>query len=209
MRWFILRMTERDRKFIKFMCEYKLPMVSVDIARMFFNQNNNMSSAVVIANRRLSKMVQEQYIQKLPRKFSEQNIFYAGNKPNEKQLKHKLLFSRFISYISSSGFEIKDIKVEYNLPQKYGIRTDLFLTITYNNKTYYVLAEVDITKTYNENYLNVIHDIQNGLLKSEHEMIFVSISDFKIDNDELRKNVIQLDTEFKNFNKFVWRFIRW
>lgn len=183
-------------------------MVSVDIARMFFNQNNNMSSAVVIANRRLSKMVQEQYIQKLPRKFSEQNIFYAGNKPNEKQLKHKLLFSRFISYISSSGFEIKDIKVEYNLPQKYGIRTDLFLTITYNNKTYYVLAEVDITKTYNENYLNVIHDIQNGLLKSEHEMIFVSISDFKIDNDELRKNVIQLDTEFKNFNKFVWRFIR-
>lgn len=201
-------MTERDRKFIKFMCEYKLPMVSVDIARMFFNQNNNMSSAVVIANRRLSKMVQEQYIQKLPRKFSEQNIFYAGNKPNEKQLKHKLLFSRFISYISSSGFEIKDIKVEYNLPQKYGIRTDLFLTITYNNKTYYVLAEVDITKTYNENYLNVIHDIQNGLLKSEHEMIFVSISDFKIDNDELRKNVIQLDTEFKNFNKFVWRFIR-
>lgn len=203
-----MRMTERDRKFIKFMCEYKLPMTSVDIARMFFNQNNNMSSAVVIANRRLSKMVQEQYIQKLPRKFSEQNIFYAGNKPNEKQLKHKLLFSKFISYVSSNGFEIKDIKIEYNLPQKYGIRCDLFLTITYNNKTYYVIAEVDITKTYNENYLNVIHDIQNGLLKSEHEMIFVSISDLKIDNEELRKNVIQLDTEFKNFNKFVWRFVK-
>ena len=203
-----MRMTERDRKFIKFMCEYKLPMTSVDIARMFFNQNNNMSSAVVIANRRLSKMVQEQYIQKLPRKFSEQNIFYAGNKPNEKQLKHKLLFSKFIAYVSSNGFEIKDIKIEYNLPQKYGIRSDLFLTITYNNKTYYVIAEVDITKTYNENYLNVIHDIQNGLLKSEHEMIFVSISDLKIDNEELRKNVIQLDTEFKNFNKFVWRFVK-
>ena len=203
-----MRMTERDRKFIKFMCEYKLPMTSVDIARMFFNQNNNMSSAVVIANRRLSKMVQEQYIQKLPRKFSEQNIFYAGNKPNEKQLKHKLLFSKFIAYVSSNGFEIKDIKIEYNLPQKYGIRCDLFLTITYNNKTYYVIAEVDITKTYNENYLNVIHDIQNGLLKSEHEMIFVSISDLKIDNDELRKNIIQLDTEFKNFNKFVWRFVK-
>lgn len=203
-----MRMTERDRKFIKFMCEYKLPMTSVDIARMFFNQNNNMSSAVVIANRRLSKMVQEQYIQKLPRKFSEQNIFYAGNKPNEKQLKHKLLFSKFIAYVSSNGFEIKDIKIEYNLPQKYGIRCDLFLTITYNNKTYYVIAEIDITKTYNENYLNVIHDIQNGLLKSEHEMIFVSISDLKIDNDELRKNVIQLDTEFKNFNKFVWRFVK-
>ena len=203
-----MRMTERDRKFIKFMCEYKLPMTSVDIARMFFNQNNNMSSAVVIANRRLSKMVQEQYIQKLPRKFSEQNIFYAGNKPNEKQLKHKLLFSKFIAYVSSNGFEIKDIKIEYNLPQKYGIRSDLFLTIAYNKKTYYIIAEVDITKTYNENYLNVIHDIQNGLLKSEHEMIFVSISDLKIDNEELRKNVIQLDTEFKNFNKFVWRFVK-
>lgn len=203
-----MRLTDRDRKFIKFMCEYKLPMTSVDIARMFFNQNNNMSSAVVIANRRLSKMVQEQYLQKLPRKFSENAVFYCGSKPNDKQLKHKLLFTKFISYVSSNGFDIKDIKIEYNLPQKYGIRSDLFLTITYNNKTYYIIAEVDITKTYNENYLNVIHDIQNGLLKSEHEMIFVSISDLKIDNEELRKNVIQIDTEFKNWNRFVWKFVK-
>ena len=69
-----MRMTPRDKKVYQFLCQTKMPMSTSAIAKMFYLQNNTMTSALVIANRRLNKMVEEGYIDRLSRKFGEQAV---------------------------------------------------------------------------------------------------------------------------------------
>ena len=203
-----MRLMPRDKKVYQFLCQTKMPMSTSAIAKMFYLQNNTMTSALVIANRRLNKMVEEGYIDRLNRKFGEKAIYYCGKQPNKQQLRHKIIMTDFIAELVSNQFKVIDCRFEYALPEKYGIRSDIFLTIEYNSKFYYLFVEVDLTKEFNKKYLELIQDIEKGLFRTKYPVFIVSISDFKIDNEEIRKNVIQIDTELSNFNKILWKFIK-
>ncbi len=114
----------------------------------------------------------------------------------------------FIAELVANQFKVIDCRFEYALPEKYGIRSDIFITIEYNSKLYYLFVEVDVTKEFNKKYLELIQDIEKGLFRTKYPVFIVSISDFKIDNEEIRKNVIQIDTELSNFNKILWKFVK-
>lgn len=203
-----MRMTERDKKCYRFLCEYKIPMTTDNISKLFYLEGNTSQSALVIANRRLLKMVDEGYVNRLPRKFGEKAVFYCGEKPNPKTLRHKLVMSHFISELVGNQFKIKSLQFEYNLPEKYSIRMDMFITIEYNNQYYYLFTEVDTTKELNSKYIDLINDLNNGTFRTKYPVILVSITDFPIKDQTLKSNFIQLDTELSNFNKFLWRFVK-
>ena len=203
-----MRMTPRDKKVYQFLCQTKMPMSTSAIAKMFYLQNNTMTSALVIANRRLNKMVEDGYIDRLNRKFGEKAIYYCGKQPNKQQLRHKLIMTDFIAELVANQFKVIDCRFEYALPDKYGIRSDMFITIEYNNKLYYLFVEVDVTKEFNEKYLELIQDIEKGLFRTKYPVFIISISDFKINNETIRKSVVQIDTELSNFNKILWKFVK-
>ena len=203
-----MRLMPRDKKVYQFLCQTKMPMSTSAIAKMFYLQNNTMTSALVIANRRLNKMVEEGYLDRLNRKFGEKAIYYCGKQPNKQQLRHKIIMTDFIAELVANQFKVIDCRFEYALPEKYGIRSDIFITIEYNSKLYYLFVEVDVTKEFNKKYLELIKDIEKGLFRTKYPVFIIRISDFKIDNEEIRKNVIQIDTELSNFNKILWKFVK-
>ena len=204
------RLTERDKKCIVWLSQTGLPATTQDLAIMFFPSiSGSISSSLTVASRRLDAMAKLNQISKYPRRFSCPQIWYVGNKPNERSLNHRLHFTRFIAKLVENNFRIIDTKTEYRMPEKYGIIADLFLTVEYgtSSKQYFMFVEIDISKAYNTNWKNVIFDLDNGLLKSEKEMIFVSVCNARIDDEELRKRVIHIDLNYDSFNKLIWYFI--
>ena len=204
-----MRVTDRDRKVIKFLGEHNIVASTQALAKLFYNENHNLSSSTTIANRRLKKLYENQYIQKIPRKFSEQQLWYCSNsKPNQSQLRHKVIMTNFIGELAYQGYKLIDVKFEYTLPEKYKIRSDMFITVEFNGQVAYLFVEVDLSKSLNPNYVNLINDIENGLFKCKYPIYLVSISDFKIDDEVLRKNFISITTDLENIVKLSWKFIK-
>ena len=203
-----MRMTERDKRCYKFLCEYKIPMTTDNISKLFYLEGNTTQSALVIANRRLLKMVDEGYVNRLPRKFGEKAVFYCGEQPSKRTLRHKLIMSHFISELVYNGFKIVSLQFEYNLPEKYHIRMDIFITVEYQEKLYYLFVEVDTSHELSLKYVDLIQDINKGTFKTKHQVLLVSITDFPIKDELLKANFIHLDAELSNFNKFRWKFIK-
>ena len=198
---------DRDLKLISFLESYEMPMTNLSISKMFYSQNNNLTSSIVIANRRLAKLFQNGYINKMPPKFHDRNVFYIGTKPNEKQLKHKIYQTDLLAELYLHGFKIQDLKFEYTLPEKYGIRCDMMVKVEYNHKTAYLFVECDLTKEINPRYHQLFNDIEKGLFKSKHQLIFVSLSNRRINDDDLRKQFVQIDTNLKTFDSLIWKFL--
>lgn len=203
-----IRITDRDKKMIKFLGDNNCVCSTITIAKMFYCESHNLNSSITIANRRLTKLYQGQYIQKVPRKFGEQQLWYIGNKPNQSQLRHKTIMTDFLGELVFQGYKLLDIKFEYILPPKYSIRSDMFLTVEFNHQIAYLFVEVDLSKSLNPNYVNLISDIENGLFKCKYPIYLVSISDFKIDDEILKKNFVNIDTDLNNIVKLSWKFIK-
>ena len=204
-----IRITDRDKRLIKFLGDNHVVCSTLTLAKMFYCENHNLNSSITIANRRLTKLYQGQYIQKLPRKFGEQQLWYIGsNKPNSSQLRHKVIMSNFLGELVYQGYKILDIKFEYILPPKYSIRCDMFITVEYNHQIAYLFVEVDLTKSLNPNYVQLISDMENNLFKCKYPIYLVSISDFKIDDEVLKNNFIRIDTDLENIIKLSWKFIK-
>ena len=201
------RLTDRDKRCYQFLIDTGLPMTSHQVARCFYNQSGNLSSAVVIANRRLKVLYENNYLERLSRKFGESQIFYAREKPNQKQLRHKLLMSEFIASLSSNGFEILSVETEKQFMDG-ELRSDLFIKAKYHKDEFYIIAEVDLSKDFNVGgYEKFISKLQSREIKFDKKLLIVSISDRKIESD-IKKYIITLDTELKNIEKIKWQFIK-
>ena len=204
-----MRVTERDRKVIKFLGENNVVCSTITLAKLFYNENLNLSSSITIANRRLTKLVEGQYIQKLPRKFGQQALYYCNSvKPNQSQLRHKVVMTNFIGELAYQNYELLDIKFEHSLPEKYSIRMDECLLVKFNGQIVYLFVEVDLSHSLSTNYVQLIEDINNGLFRTKYPIIFVSISDFSISDETLKKNFVQIDTDLSNIIKLSWKFIK-
>lgn len=204
-----MRVTDRDKRVIKFLGDNNNVVASTQaIAKMFYCESHNLNSSITIANRRLTKLYQGQYIQKVPRKFGEQQLWYIGNKPNQSQVRHKTIMTNFLGELVYQNYELLDIKFEHSLPEKYSIRMDECLLIKFNGQIVYLFVEVDLSHSLSTNYVQLIEDINNGLFRTKYPIIFVSISDFSISDETLKKNFVQIDTDLNNIVKLSWKFIK-
>lgn len=202
------RLTERDKQCYDYLVSTRLPCSSSDLAKLFYHTGNP-SSEVVICNRRLKVMKELQYVEQYPRKFGTENIFYVGSKPNEKSLRHRLLFTHVIATIATNGFDVdfKSIEIEKQLLDG-ELRCDVFMTISYNNKKYQLIIECDTSKEFNVNgYTKLINKLKKGEIKFNYPLLILSICDFKIE-DEIKKYVIQIKTDLSDFSKFQYQFIK-
>lgn len=176
---------------------------------MFYpSPTGNERSSITIAQRRLRVMHELQYVEISNRKFGDSNYYYVG-KVNERSLRHRLLMSHVIATVSTSGIEVVDINIEKRLPEKYGIISDIFLLCKYNKDYFYMIVEVDISKSFNEeSYIKVITDLKNNALRFKYPLLIVSVCDSKLENDIIKNTVIQLKTDLSDFNKLMFNFIK-
>lgn len=203
------KLTERDRKCYEFLVKTKLPANSYDLAKLFYpSPTGNERSSVVVAQRRLKVLHELQYVEISKRKFGESIYYYVG-KINERSLRHGLLITHTIATIATSGFEILDIQTEKKLPEKYGIVCDVFLMVRYNKTIFYLILEVDLTKEFNETgYTKLITDLKNKSFILNYPVLILSISDFPLQSDLIKKNVTQIKTNFTNVNALLFNFIK-
>ena len=192
-----------------FLVKTKLPVTGSDLAKMFYpSPTGNERSSITIAQRRLRVMHELQYVEISNRKFGDSNYYYVG-KINERSLRHRLLMSHVIATVSTSGIEVIDINIEKRLPEKYGIISDIFLLCKYNKDYFYMIVEVDISKSFNEeNYIKVITDLKNNTLRFKYPLLIVSVCDSKLENDVIKNTVIQMKTDLSDFNKLMFNFIK-
>lgn len=192
-----------------FLVKTKLPVTGSDLAKMFYpSPTGNERSSITIAQRRLRVMHELQYVEISNRKFGDSNYYYVG-KVNERSLRHRLLMSHVIATVSTSGIEVVDINIEKRLPEKYGIISDIFLLCKYNKDYFYMIVEVDISKSFNEeSYIKVITDLKNNALRFKYPLLIVSVCDSKLENDIIKNTVIQLKTDLSDFNKLMFNFIK-
>ena len=176
---------------------------------MFYpSPTNNEQSSVVVAQRRLKVLHELQYVEISKRKFGECIYYYVG-KINERSLRHGLLITHTIATISTSGFEILDIQTEKKLPEKYGIVCDAFLTLRYNKTIFHLILVVNLTKEFNEEgYTKLITDLKNKSFVMKYPVLILSVSDYPLKSDFIKKNVTQLKTNFTNVNPLLYNFIK-
>ena len=124
-------LTERDRKFIYFIENTNLIFTNQQIADIFYPAGNRKSS-YMIANKRLRKMIEGKYIKKIGGKFGERDIYYCDKKP--KTFEHKLTMSEFLAKMSTNGFKIIDVDIEYKgFEEEYHLRPDMRIITEYYN----------------------------------------------------------------------------
>ena len=141
-----IRLTNRDKQFIKFMSETNLVFTNQQIGNIFYKGGNEKSS-YMIANRRLRKLYKDGYIKKIKGNIGEKDIYYHKKKP--KEIKHKLIMSEFISKLSLNGVKILEVYTEFQgFKNDYKIIPDLFLIVEYYEHKYIFIVEVDITKEF-------------------------------------------------------------
>ena len=203
-------LTARDKKFYDYLVETRLPIKSTDCAKMFYpSETGNERSSIVIAQRRAKVMQKEQYIEISKKGFGDSVYYYVGQAPSQKMLRHSLMKSSVIAKIATSGFEVIDIDVEHQFPSKYSLISDLYLTCKYGKEVFDLIVEVDLTKDFNvEGYTRLINDIKNRNFQLKRPLYILSVSDFKIKDDFIKKHVTQVKTDFSDFEKFKYNFIK-
>ena len=203
-------LTARDKKFYDFLTETRLPIKSTDCAKLFYpSETGNERSSIVIAQRRAKVMQKEQYIEISKKGFGDSVYYYVGQAPSQKMLRHSLMKSSVIAKIATSGFEVINIDVEHHFPSKYGLISDLYLTSKYGKEVFDLIVEVDLTKDFNvEGYTRLINDIKNKSFQLKRPLYILSVSDFKIKDDFIKKHVTQVKTDFSDFEKFKYNFIK-
>lgn len=68
--------TTRDKQVLKFLQEHQdTAFATLALAKLFYS-SDSIKSSITVANRRLKKLHEGQYIQKVPRRFGESNYYY-------------------------------------------------------------------------------------------------------------------------------------
>ena len=202
-------LTKRDKVFYDYLVRTRLPIWSTDAAKMFYpSETGNERSSLTICQRRARVMQKEQYIEISKKSFGEGVYYYVGQPPGQKLLRHNRTKISTISKIATSGFQIMSVEPEFQI-KEHGIQADLLLKCKYGKEIFLLLIEVDLTKDFNvEGYTKLIKAIQKGEFKTEHPLYILSVSDFKIKDEFIKKYVTQIMTDFKDFEKFKYNFIK-
>lgn len=203
------RLTNRDKEVYNYMIQTRLPIQAIDMAKMFYlSDTRNIGSATTIQNRRCKVMMELGYIERMSRSFGSQSVYYIGNKPNPKTLRHKLLMSSTLAEICTNGFDVdfKSCKTEVQLME--GLRCDMTCIISYNNKKYCLIIEIGTSHPIDEQkYKIFIEKAINKEIRFPHQLLILNVSDYKVNDEFVKKCITTVKTDFSDFSRFVYNFI--
>lgn len=194
-------LTQRDKKFYEYLCETRLPILSIDASKLFYRSStDNARSSIVICQRRAKQMQKEQYIEISKKGFGGSVFYYVGTPLIQKDLRKKLTMSSAIANIFDCGIEILKIEVGHQFPKKYNITSDLLLTCKYEDMVFDLVVEVNYSNELNPNYELLIEDIDKGIFVTNNPMYFLSVSNLK-SNINLANRFIDIKIDFSNLEK--------
>lgn len=205
------RMMSRDLVMYHFLINTKIPISAISMAKLFYmSDTRHVSSATTVQNRRCKVAMDLGYLERLPRSFGSQSIYYANgiNKPNPKTLRHKLLLGDTLAEIKMNGFDIdfKSCKTEVQLMD--GLRCDMYAEISYNNKRYSLIIEIGTTHPIDEaKYKIFIDKVRNREVTFPYPLLLLNISDHKVNDEYVKKCITTVKTDFSDFSRFVYNFI--
>lgn len=205
------RMMSRDLVMYHFLINTKIPISAISMAKLFYmSDSRHVSSATTVQNRRCKVAMDLGYLERLPRNFGSQSIYYANgiNKPNPKTLRHKLLLGDTLAEIRMNGFDIdfKSCKTEVQLME--GLRCDMYAEIIYNNKRYSLIIEVGTSHPIDEEkYKTFIEKVINKEIKFPHQLLVLNVSDFKVNDEFVKKCITTIHTDLHDISRFIYNFI--
>ena len=200
------KLTNRDKKMINFIHNTNMIFTIRQIADIFYRTGNSKSS-YVIATRRLKVARDFGYLKMTEKIMGEPSVYYRDKIPKEPN--HKLLMSEFLRLLSINGFTIISVDTEYQgFREDYGLIPDMRIIIEYNREKYVVFVEVDLTKgfTSEEKYYQVFKNMKNLKQQIPYKVLLVSVCDRSFATNYV--NPIRLKTDYSDWNKFLWRFVR-
>lgn len=199
------KLTDRDKKMINFIHNTNMIFTIRQIADIFYKTGNPKSSYVV-ATRRLKVARDFGYLKMTEKIMGEPSVYYRDKVPKEP--KHKLLMSEFLRMLSVNGFTIVEVETEYQGFREYSLVPDMRVIIEYNNEKYVVFVEVDLTKgfTSEEKYYQVFKNMKNLKEQIPYKVLLVSVCDKPFAANYV--NPIRLKTDFSDFNRLIWKFVR-
>ncbi|NHL28870.1 hypothetical protein FDF02_13170 [Clostridium botulinum] len=191
-------LTERDRKVLKWIEDYK--SISVPQAtELFFN------GIYESCRRRLKQLEDMELLKSYISQFSREKVYYQ-----EKKLKdHELLVYDFLKVIKKEGAEIKTIKIQ---PQylKGLIRPDAYIEFICENNLYFIILEVDYTH-YTSNIKMQLYGklYREGTLQKQCYGTFPIVIISRPTLNDVRYNssnfdVIYTDLHYNNLHSFLF-----
>lgn len=202
-------LTTRDLQVIRYL--EKNFLINAEIASRLVYWTRNEESSLNISQRRLREIFKLKQAKRVREFVGQSYTYYLGKAPSK--TKHRLMMTDFLSRCEMNGFhvDIERTEVEWKgLEEKFGVRPDMIVTITYNDKVYQLLVEVDITKEFSnaKKYERIMKAKRNGELKGtlDEALAIVSVCDKKPEVDGFKP--IWIKTDFSNFSNFTYSFIK-
>lgn len=184
-------LTDRDKQILELTEQLKVVDVFVIDTMLFKNTKTNR-----VAQRRLTNLYEFKRIKRWRMNQISPYIYYLGKRPTN--IEHSLLMSYFIAHLDKLGADIKKIKREWLITE--GIRVDLFVAYTLNNKNYISIVEIENSKSFQEKY----EKLEEYYLSNKYKELFPIMPRIICVSDKLFKigvlEVIQIDTKFKEIN---------
>lgn len=184
-------LTDRDKQILELTEQLKVVDVFVIDTMLFKNTRTNR-----VAQRRLTNLYEFKRIKRWRMNQISPYIYYLGKRPTN--IEHSLLMSYFIAYLDNLGADIKKIKREWLITE--GIRIDLFVAYTLNDKNYISIVEIENSKSFQEKY----EKLEEYFLSNQFKNLFPTMPKIICVSDKPFKSnileVIQIDTKFKKIN---------
>lgn len=195
-------LTTRDLVVIRYL-EKKFLLNAEILSRLVYWTGNEKYS-LNASRRRLKAMHDLKQIKRVRKYVGQSYVYYLGKAPSK--IEHRLMISDFLSQLSKNGFEIllDETEVEFKgLEEGYRVRPDALVTFKYQDKTYQLLVEVDLTKPFSngEAYKKILNDKRSGELSSilRHPLVIVSVCDKEPEG----VSCIWIKPDWSNFYNFT------
>ena len=197
--------TSRDASLVRFLDTHSnICMTANQIASLFYaDESKSEESAYKIAMRRLKILADSRYLKRQRDYSNEPFIFYSNDSKKMKRSAHKSKMIDFLIHLKKAQIEVISVSFEYaELQLSHGLRPDMMVICDSFGQRFALFVEVDLTKEFNADaYRKVVRDSQHVRGIVGHTFGIVSVCDKRTDTDF---SVINIKTDFSNFNNLVW-----
>lgn len=195
-------LTTRDLQVVRYL--EKNFLINAEIASRLVYWTKNEKSSLNVAQKRLKEMYRLKQVKRVREYVGQSYTYYLSKAPTK--TKHRLMMTDFLSRCEMNGFkvDIEQTEVEWKgLEDQFGIRPDILVTFTYNERVYQLLVEIDLTKEFSNatKYERVVNAKKNGELKGvlDGTLGIVSVCEKKPDF-----NCIWIKPDWSNFSNLIY-----
>ena len=198
-------MTTRDLQIIRYL--EKNFLINAEIASRLVYWTKNEAASLNIAQRRLREMFKLKQVKRVREFVGQSYTYYLSKAPTK--TKHRLMMTDFLSRLEVNGFsvDLDHTEAEWKgLEQRFGVRPDMLVTFTYNDRVYQLLVEIDLTKEFSnaKKYERIMNAKKNGELKGvlDGAVGVVSVCDKKPNAEGFKP--LWIKTDWSNFSNLTY-----